>query len=354
MNIYIIVIILFFFFQAEDGIRDIGVTGVQTCALPISWWTGAEDRCRTLRSEEGVRRGAREPLLCYRTDSHKRRRVRRRVGDGPHAHLLLDPWQRAVRRRGGRTLRREAPAPRKAHPGTSGRGDQRLRHGQPRHQLYLRHHHLRRAAVTRYAIRRPAGAPCRCARPRTIGRRDAGRGAAGHRGLVRRAVEGIGAARVRTGLSAGGEQPAPTVGLQPGRTTQRAGDPDRAAGGRSATGHPRSFAGDPGGRDHPHTDHRATGLPARGARGDRDRRGVLPATWYIRVRESQPRWQEPPIRIAPSSRLDGAVFLLLQHTSAFDHVLDRSASEVGHRLGPGYPKGYPGPWSSVLVCSRSA
>src|SRR3712207_7648022 len=26
---------LFFFFQAEDGIRDIGVTGVQTCALPI-------------------------------------------------------------------------------------------------------------------------------------------------------------------------------------------------------------------------------------------------------------------------------------------------------------------------------
>src|SRR3712207_8827729 len=25
----------FFFFQAEDGIRNIGVTGVQTCALPI-------------------------------------------------------------------------------------------------------------------------------------------------------------------------------------------------------------------------------------------------------------------------------------------------------------------------------
>src|SRR3712207_8621763 len=29
-------IFVFFFFQAEDGIRDIGVTGVQTCALPIS------------------------------------------------------------------------------------------------------------------------------------------------------------------------------------------------------------------------------------------------------------------------------------------------------------------------------
>src|SRR3712207_7950714 len=31
MEVYNIV----FFFQAEDGIRDIGVTGVQTCALPI-------------------------------------------------------------------------------------------------------------------------------------------------------------------------------------------------------------------------------------------------------------------------------------------------------------------------------
>src|SRR5947209_13524849 len=29
------VVFFFFFFQAEDGIRDIGVTGVQTCALPI-------------------------------------------------------------------------------------------------------------------------------------------------------------------------------------------------------------------------------------------------------------------------------------------------------------------------------
>src|SRR5256885_7914187 len=27
---------IFFFFQAEDGIRDYKVTGVQTCALPIS------------------------------------------------------------------------------------------------------------------------------------------------------------------------------------------------------------------------------------------------------------------------------------------------------------------------------
>src|SRR5690606_39571107 len=31
--------VVLFFFQAEDGIRDFHVTGVQTCALPIwSWW----------------------------------------------------------------------------------------------------------------------------------------------------------------------------------------------------------------------------------------------------------------------------------------------------------------------------
>src|SRR2546427_6265833 len=32
---------VFFFFQAEDGIRDLTVTGVQTCALPI--WAGRAD-----------------------------------------------------------------------------------------------------------------------------------------------------------------------------------------------------------------------------------------------------------------------------------------------------------------------
>src|SRR5439155_5422100 len=32
--------VLFFFFQAEDGIRDGHVTGVQTCALPILQFSG--------------------------------------------------------------------------------------------------------------------------------------------------------------------------------------------------------------------------------------------------------------------------------------------------------------------------
>src|SRR3712207_7851404 len=41
------VVVFFFFFQAEDGIRDIGVTGVQTCALPIC-------QLDAIRDSEGI------------------------------------------------------------------------------------------------------------------------------------------------------------------------------------------------------------------------------------------------------------------------------------------------------------
>src|SRR5205809_5147213 len=44
--------VLFFFFQAEDGIRDVAVTGVQTCALPI--YVRGDDR------REGERKGDRQ------------------------------------------------------------------------------------------------------------------------------------------------------------------------------------------------------------------------------------------------------------------------------------------------------
>src|SRR2546429_4882654 len=40
----IFVVLSFFFFQAEDGIRDVAVTGVQTCALPISDLSGGRGR----------------------------------------------------------------------------------------------------------------------------------------------------------------------------------------------------------------------------------------------------------------------------------------------------------------------
>src|SRR2546421_6932772 len=38
------IIFLFFFFQAEDGIRDLIVTGVQTCALPILFFVSWANR----------------------------------------------------------------------------------------------------------------------------------------------------------------------------------------------------------------------------------------------------------------------------------------------------------------------
>src|SRR5690349_21000639 len=38
LSLFIFFCFVFFFFQAEDGIRDLYVTGVQTCALPISWY----------------------------------------------------------------------------------------------------------------------------------------------------------------------------------------------------------------------------------------------------------------------------------------------------------------------------
>src|SRR2546430_15918238 len=66
---------MFFFFQAEDGIRDLTVTGVQTCALPISRSGDAlsdaadrraeaaprphGDRRREGPARRGARRGAR-------------------------------------------------------------------------------------------------------------------------------------------------------------------------------------------------------------------------------------------------------------------------------------------------------
>src|SRR3712207_6881750 len=48
----------FFFFQAEDGIRDIGVTGVQTCALPIFRPRAAPRRTRRRPAPRAARRPA--------------------------------------------------------------------------------------------------------------------------------------------------------------------------------------------------------------------------------------------------------------------------------------------------------
>src|SRR2546430_12342312 len=60
---------MFFFFQAEDGIRDLTVTGVQTCALPIS---------EESRGGAGFAvRLAREQVAHERRDDRAREQIRR-------------------------------------------------------------------------------------------------------------------------------------------------------------------------------------------------------------------------------------------------------------------------------------
>jgi len=46
---------LFFFFQAEDGIRDVAVTGVQTCALPICFTKIVHKFCQANEGNEAVK-----------------------------------------------------------------------------------------------------------------------------------------------------------------------------------------------------------------------------------------------------------------------------------------------------------
>src|SRR6266508_5777094 len=80
---------VFFFFQAEDGIRDGHVTGVQTCALPISClaWNARSSSCGRLgcssiwftagtRSEE--RRVGKECRYRWAPDHEKKKQVEAR------------------------------------------------------------------------------------------------------------------------------------------------------------------------------------------------------------------------------------------------------------------------------------
>src|SRR5258708_31013475 len=71
----------FFFFQAEDGIRDDLVTGVQTCALPI-FKKCAVVRTQPLLPPQFLVQCSRCPVLCPRMGctSYQSRSEERRVG----------------------------------------------------------------------------------------------------------------------------------------------------------------------------------------------------------------------------------------------------------------------------------
>src|SRR2546429_8204102 len=63
---------VFFFFQAEDGIRDVAVTGVQTCALPISGCQRGNGRI-SVRTERRCSLGA---PICVGCKSRSRENCR--------------------------------------------------------------------------------------------------------------------------------------------------------------------------------------------------------------------------------------------------------------------------------------
>src|SRR5438270_14044233 len=74
---------MFFFFQAEDGIRDLTVTGVQTCALPISL---PRRRHGTTEEECAGRQENRDDIGGgERIDPFRTRRLE--MVDGPRAEL---------------------------------------------------------------------------------------------------------------------------------------------------------------------------------------------------------------------------------------------------------------------------
>src|SRR2546427_1358187 len=65
--------LFFFFFQAEDGIRDLTVTGVQTCALPICW-RSRFSHCLLFNPTDS-KSAAYNPLLEVRRGAHEVRDV---------------------------------------------------------------------------------------------------------------------------------------------------------------------------------------------------------------------------------------------------------------------------------------
>src|SRR2546427_8512825 len=84
----------FFFFQAEDGIRDLTVTGVQTCALPISGEEISNSGSGPARQAGPIRfRGDRQRALAYRTDNT---RATLAGADGQHLATLGRSEERRV------------------------------------------------------------------------------------------------------------------------------------------------------------------------------------------------------------------------------------------------------------------
>src|SRR5207249_7807064 len=69
---FVICLYFFFFFQAEDGIRDRNVTGVQTCALPIlAFPVRSQNPYEMVRDSYGIEMTARKQSVSVAYQDNK-------------------------------------------------------------------------------------------------------------------------------------------------------------------------------------------------------------------------------------------------------------------------------------------
>src|SRR3712207_7486940 len=90
-----------FFFQAEDGIRDIGVTGVQTCALPISSISSSAALTAAARNAS-IDAPASKTSAIVCADSA---RTQRGSASSQAARIVAASWHRSEERRVGKECR---------------------------------------------------------------------------------------------------------------------------------------------------------------------------------------------------------------------------------------------------------
>src|SRR5436305_6875424 len=91
----------FFFFQAEDGIRDADVTGVQTCALPILSIT----LTNTIRAQDAQGRGGRQGGAQSGPSNTDKRPYDKHDFSGVWTHYPEDFGLRSEERRVGKECR---------------------------------------------------------------------------------------------------------------------------------------------------------------------------------------------------------------------------------------------------------
>src|SRR5438046_3878844 len=78
----LLLLYFFFFFQAEDGIRDWSVTGVQTCALPISIPAARRRAGSTVTSAAAASTSSTRAATCSRSSRDPMETMRAAAGDG--------------------------------------------------------------------------------------------------------------------------------------------------------------------------------------------------------------------------------------------------------------------------------